>query len=220
MPNPRIILLSGMGADARVFAKQIEAIPEIEVPEWIEPFPNESLKDYARRFAEQLQPNEPYIIGGASFGGFVAMEMIRHLNPLACFLIGSVRSPNELPDKFKAMKAFSSTTRFLPVELATLLSKMALLSSGSDSGNHTTTLLTQISDANAAFLRWACQAVLQWSGNVETGDTPIYQIHGEKDFVLPAKNTPANVVVPDAGHALSMTHPDEVIRFLKTNRGH
>lgn len=34
-----LILMSGMGADARVFAKQTEAIPQITVPAWIEPLP-------------------------------------------------------------------------------------------------------------------------------------------------------------------------------------
>lgn len=217
MQNPRIILLSGMGADERVFSEQMKAIPEIGVPEWIDPLPNESLKAYARRFAEQIHPKEPCVIGGASFGGFVALEMIRHINPLACILIGSVRSPSELPDTFKAMKAFSNTARFLPMEAATLLSKVALRSRGNYSESHMTALLRQLSKSDASFLRWACQAVMQWNGPIETGPVPIYQIHGEKDFVLPARNTQANVIVSGAGHALSMSHPDEVTAFIQQN---
>ena len=49
-------MLSGMGADARVFAKQIEAIPQIVVPTWIDPLPKESLPSYAERFANTINP--------------------------------------------------------------------------------------------------------------------------------------------------------------------
>lgn len=215
MQNPRIILLSGMGADARVFAKQKEAIPEIEIPEWIEPIDNESLASYAERFAAIINPAEPCIIGGASFGGFVALEMIRHLNPLACFLIGSVRSPTELPASFKALRTVSNTAQFLPFTAATLLSKIALRSGGNYSGGHVKELLTQLSDADASFLRWASQAVLEWDHAIETYQTPIYQIHGERDFVLPVRGTNPDTIVANAGHALSISHPHEVTTFIK-----
>ncbi len=34
---PPLILLSGMGADERVFAAQMQAIPNLMVPKWIAP---------------------------------------------------------------------------------------------------------------------------------------------------------------------------------------
>src|SRR5687767_7745630 len=97
MQPPPLILLSGMGADERVFAPQLQAFPQLVVPKWIEPKADESLASYAARFAAGVDPKQPCFIGGASFGGFVAMEMARHLDAIAVFLIGSVRSPAELP---------------------------------------------------------------------------------------------------------------------------
>ena len=41
-------------------------------------------------------------------------------------------------------------------------------------------------------------------------------MNGENDPVLPVKNTKPDTVVPGAGHALSMSHPDEVTAFLKS----
>jgi pimeloyl-ACP methyl ester carboxylesterase len=58
--------------------------------------------------------------------------------------------------------------------------------------------------------------VIEWAGAENMGSTPIFQIHGAKDLVLPAKNAQPDVVVPGAGHALSMSHPDEVTAFLKS----
>ena len=208
-------MFSGMGADARVFRRQLESIPQMVVAEWMDPLPGESLASYAARLAEKINPGEPCFVGGASFGGFVALEMINHLDVIGCFLVGSVRSPDEFPGRFKALKKISHAADALPFELATLLSKVALLSGASSSGPHVTELMKQLSESEASFLRWACRAVLEWEGP-STGNTPIHQIHGEKDAVLPARHTSPDKIIPGAGHALSMSHPDEVTGFLKS----
>jgi len=209
-----LIMLSGMGADARVFESQIDSIPQMVVPEWIDALPRESLASYAERLAQVVDPGQPCFIGGASFGGFVALEMSRHLDVISCILVGSVRSPDEFPVSFNALKKMSRATDVLPFEVATLLSKAALLSSGSMSGAHLGELMKQMSYSDAAFLRWACRAVLEWEG-VDTGEIPVHQIHGEKDRVLPCKNTTPDVIVAGAGHALSMSHSKEVTQFMK-----
>lgn len=41
------------------------------------------------------------------------------------------------------------------------------------------------------------------------------RLPGEDDPVLPVQNTAADVIVPGAGHALSMSHPAEVTAFLQ-----
>lgn len=210
-----LILLSGMGADARVFEKQIDAIPYLIVPKWIAPVTHESLASYAERLAEKVNPRKPCFIGGASFGGFVALEMIPHLDVIACFLIGSVRSPDEFPQRINLLKKASRAANALPFEILSLLSKVFLLSSGSLAGPHLTGWIKQISESDASFLRWACRAVLEWEGTSNTSDVPIYHIHGGKDFVLPVKNTNPDEVVTGAGHALSMSHPERVTRFLE-----
>jgi len=217
--TPKLILLSGMGADDGVFERQIEAIPTLHVPQWIQPLPNESLAGYARRWAGMLSINEPCFIGGASFGGFVALEMAQHMDVVACFLIGSVRSPDEFPKRFRALRKMSKAADVLPFEAATLLSKAALLSSGYLTGNHLKVLMQQMSDSDATFLRWACRAVLEWEGGANLNGTTIYQIHGDKDFVLPAENTKPDVLIAGGGHAISMSHPDEVTAFLKEKMG-
>ena len=46
LPDPLpLILLSGMGADERVFQRQREAFPDLVVPKWITPDPQESLAE-------------------------------------------------------------------------------------------------------------------------------------------------------------------------------
>src|SRR5207237_7796437 len=99
------------------FAPQREAFANLMVPKWIPPQSNESLAGYAARLARQVDiagKLGPCFIGGASFGGFVALEMARHLDAKACFLIGSVRSPDQLPLRIRALRACrGAATRML-----------------------------------------------------------------------------------------------------------
>jgi pimeloyl-ACP methyl ester carboxylesterase len=43
---------------------------------------------------------------------------------------------------------------------------------------------------------------------------PIFQIHGSRDRVLPARRTRADLIVAGAGHLLAVTHPRQVNRFI------
>ena len=71
----RLIMLPGLGADERLFEPQRAAFPGLEVPPWLPHEPEESLDAYARRMAATIWPSEHFYIGGASFGGMVALEM-------------------------------------------------------------------------------------------------------------------------------------------------
>src|SRR5205807_1282131 len=66
-----ILLLSGMGADERLFAPQRAAFPNLRVPAWIDPVPSESLRSYAARLGRRVDLGRPCLVGGASFGGIV-----------------------------------------------------------------------------------------------------------------------------------------------------
>ena len=209
-----LILFPGMGADDRLFAPQRAAFPQLTVAKWIDPTPGESLAAYAARLARHVDPGRPCYVGGASFGGFVAIEAARHLDARACFLIGSARGPGELPLRVRALRRASRLLPFLPFAWAGPLARLGLGASGWAMSTTSGRVLRQLADADAAFLRWACGAVLSWEPPSELG-IPIHQIHGGNDRVLPVRRTRADVVVPGAGHVLSLTHAEDVNRFIR-----
>lgn len=93
---PPLFVLPGIGADGRLFAGQ-RSVRDIRVIDWIAPaHQRETLEDYARRLAGTLTINEPFDLGGASFGGMVALELARHLAPERVFLFGSCRTPSSI----------------------------------------------------------------------------------------------------------------------------
>ena len=92
-----VILLPGMGADSRMFAAQKERFPQLLVPPWPALVPREPLRDFAARLASSLDITRETVLGGASMGGMVALEIARLKPPRAVVLLGSCRNPAAVP---------------------------------------------------------------------------------------------------------------------------
>ena len=210
-----LYLLPGMGADARLFRSQLDTFPNAVVPPWLAPEPRESLADYARRFADTLRPNGPCFVGGASFGGFVALEMAPHLNALGCFLIGSARGPSEMPTRIRWLRPFGGTIGVLPFRLLAPGAWLTRNTVGQFSHPLTRSFLRHLQETDSSFLRWGSQAALRWTPSPATADVRIFQIHGERDRVFPAKRSRADVILPGAGHLISLTHATAVNEYLR-----
>jgi pimeloyl-ACP methyl ester carboxylesterase len=208
--NLPILLLSGMGADERLFAPQRAEFPNLRVPAWIDPVPGESLRSYAARFAPLVDPGCPCLVGGASFGGLVALEMASHIQARACVLIASVRSPSELPWGWRALRL---VTTFGPDYVRTAAGLAARFLAPSLPGD-TGARLRRLSRPEAAFLRWASCAVSQWWPSPAARRVQVFHIHGALDTTLPIRYTRPDVVVARGGHLLPLTHAAEVNRFL------
>ncbi len=100
-------MLPGLGADARLFMAQGDAFPNLRVPAWLPPQRNEDLASYGQRMAEALGEEEPFYLGGASFGGMIALEMASRLSPLGIFLIGSCASARSIPTYARVLGFFA-----------------------------------------------------------------------------------------------------------------
>jgi pimeloyl-ACP methyl ester carboxylesterase len=203
-----------MGADARIFQAQRAAFPNLRVPAWIKPRAGEGLSAYAARFAPLIDPGVPFYLGGASFGGLVALEAARHLRPLAVFLIGSARSPREMHAILRALRPLAGLAGQLPFWLLGPLAGLSLRHGGHYSTNSTRILLRHLAEADGEFLRWGTWAVLSWRPARRAPPAPVHQIHGEKDPVFPAALSRADEVLPGAGHLLSLTRGAAVNAFL------
>ena len=204
-----LILLPGMGADARMFAPLRTALPQLVTPNWIEPERNEPLAAYARRLAQTVDPGRPCFVGGASFGGVIALEMSVALKARACFLIGSMRSPDGLPWRLKALRPLTPLTGLLPW-FTWIIPPLV----GAAFGPFARDIAQQLAEADARFVRWASKAVLTWKPSPEVAEVLVFQIHGDRDRVFPVGRTRPDCIVPGAGHVLSVTHPAATAEFL------
>jgi pimeloyl-ACP methyl ester carboxylesterase len=215
MGTTPLILFSGMGADRRIFEPQIAFFPQLIVPAWIKPEAHESLPHYAQRFAHQIDPGCPCYVGGASFGGFVALEAARHLQTRACFLIGSARCPSELPLRIRALRKLKHLLPRVPFEWIAPLLGVTVRLSGDRMRPLTHRVMKIVAEADASYIRWACGALLSWDPCATPPTFPIYQIHGRCDCVLPARRIHPDTLVTSGGHLLTLTRPEQVNHFLE-----
>lgn len=205
-----ILMLSGMAADGRLFAAQVATFPDLRVVAWVEPLPGESLRAYAARLASAADPGRPCVVGGASFGGVVALEMARHLPAVACVLIGSVRAPSRLTWHWRALGPLA----WLGPDVLSVVASALARAGKPFLPTRTVRRLRKMSRPEAAFVRWAACAVVRWRPSPSPPGVRVFQIHGSNDRVLPLWGSDADVVVPGGGHALSLFSPDDVNDFL------
>jgi hypothetical protein len=59
-----LILLPGLGADARMFSSLRNGLPQLVTPAWIEPLRGETIAQYARRYAPLIDPVVPVLSAG------------------------------------------------------------------------------------------------------------------------------------------------------------
>lgn len=207
-----LILLPGMGADARMFESLQGSLPQLVTPNWIEPLWTESLNEYAFRLAKEIDPCVPCFVGGASFGGVVALEVAAALPSVrACFLIGSIRSPQSLPFRVKLLRPLTPCIGLLPA-FAWLIPPIA----GALFGPRAKRIARQFADADRRFLRWASKAILTWKPSPAVTAVRVMQIHGARDPIFPVHLTQSDLVIADAGHVLSVTHSELTTQFLLT----
>ena len=209
-----IILLPGLNGDARVFGPQAAAFPSLTIARWLKPGESESLAAYAERLAHVLDPGRPCVIGGVSFGGVVALEMSRHLQARACLLIASTRDVDGLPAAVRLLRPIAAVVP--PIALTLGIRCGAASTASAAPGFHRG--LARLTPAEFAFRRWALQALLTWRVGRAPG-CPVVQIHGQHDATFAASRTKADLILPHAGHLLTLTHADQVNNFIRSAIG-
>lgn len=212
--SPPLILFPGLGGDARLFAAQRVAFPDLIVPNWIEPEPDEPLVSYAARLAKSIDPGVPCFIGGVSFGGVVALEVAARLLNYECYLIASVRSHLSMPGHLQALRPVTDLI-FLPKWIGSA----ALFTVGRWMPPLRRGALRQLHDADLRFLRWAAKAILTWTPSAGVEHVRVAQIHGDRDVIFPLRNVTADLTVKGAGHLVSLTHSRQVNQFLRERMG-
>ena len=210
----QLILLPGLGTDRRLFEPQRSAFPDLLVPPWIVPEKKEKLPDYAARLAKTIAPGRrPLILGGSSFGGMVAWEMARYLEPRAVVLIGSCRSPKSLHAVARSLRPVVPFTPSRVFDLAKPISRLGLRMFSPFTPRQIELCVAMFKEMDRGFMKWACRAILGWVPS-DPPAVPVLQIHGERDRIMPARLVDSDEVIPGGGHLINLTHPRQVNDFM------
>ncbi|MEM1444529.1 MAG: alpha/beta hydrolase [Planctomycetota bacterium] len=222
LPIP-LVMLPGLGADGQLFAEQRKAFGDdaIVVPDWLPPHEDEPLHLYAKRFAEQLGPSLPtkYALAGVSFGGMLAQEMLRHLEPkpASLLLVSSARTSDAVPTIGGLMATLGAASPLGAMKAFHTLASVpfAKLNDGDD--QTVSIFMAMAKTCDPAFFKWSLQRVAAWEGpppELEGLGVPVRSIHGRKDPVLRCISELTDTVVAEGKHLISLTHHKSVNRFL------
>ncbi|EMI18239.1 hypothetical protein RMSM_04843 [Rhodopirellula maiorica SM1] len=213
--SPPLILFSGLAADANVFTPQKVAFPQLVVPTWPKPQPNDTLDSYCDRLAENLRSHGDAIIGGASFGGIIALHVAQRHRPLGVILIGSVRSPAELSRIAKLSRPLKPLVPLIPVRLLQFSCIPLTTKIASRVSRHLSGLARQFRGSDPTVFKWSLARILDWNTSPVV-ECPVFHIHGDRDRVLPMRYTQPDTVVAGGGHVISLTHPADVNKFIRS----
>ena len=208
--SARILLLTGMTPDKRVFDRMLPLLRSAVIVDWIEPMRHESIRDYASRLGQCMTKDDSTVVCGVSFGGIVALELASCIHARACVLISSVRSPKELPPRFRAFRVLNPLTAELGMQMIGAMSSYW----PRPLRTAVTWRLMKLSGLSGAWHRWATAAVLNWDPCSQENAIPVFQIHGDRDKTFPIRYIDADYVVRGGGHVLPLTHGPEVAEIV------
>jgi len=109
--------ISGLGADKRIFSKlKLDEKINIIHIDWITPNKNESLVSYTQRLYSVIDLSQPFALVGVSFGGMIAVEIAKLLNPTTTIIISSTMLSAHLPALYRFAGKLG-LLKFIPARL-------------------------------------------------------------------------------------------------------
>lgn len=207
----KVYILSGLGADERVFRHLDLQDWEVTFITWIPPYKHETITAYALRISEQVKHQHSVLIG-LSFGGIVATELAKHIAVEKLILISSMKTKAEIPALYR-MAGKLYLQRMIPYHF---LKKDHLLNRwlfGVIKKNDRELFERILADTDIDFLKWAVDVIVTWK-NTQL-HPQIYHIHGTRDKLLPYKNTHNAIAIANGGHLMVLDKARQVSDALK-----
>lgn len=207
-----VYFISGLGADERVF-KKLKLPHNINVRHvhWIEPFKNESLQNYCKRLAEQIDTTDEFIIIGMSFGGLAAVELSKIIHPKQIIIISTVATAKEFPLQFKLLR-LSKLYKLIPVSLLKIPMPVLYWFFGVETNYEKHLLKSFIKTVSRNYLSWSIHVVLNWKNKQRPANT--FHIHGTADRIFPYQRTHADALIKGGGHLMVHNRADDVSKIL------
>ncbi len=211
--SARLLLLPGLGADARLFSRLGTLCVPVVAARLPAPDADESFIAYAVRVAAGLDLRPEDWIGGCSFGSLVAADIARRRPVAGLVLIGGGLSASAVSAPIAWL---GRLTGYLPsAALQALLAWPAVyrMAFGRLDADATGTISAMAQETPAAMWRLGVRLILGYRPRIPVL-CPVHAIHGDRDRLMQAPLLPQCRRIAGAGHALALSHPREVTAFL------
>ncbi|HEY0273870.1 MAG TPA: alpha/beta hydrolase [Chitinophaga sp.] len=212
MPE-HIYLISGMGADERLFQKL--RFPEnyvIHHLPWLTPVSQEeTIEAYAARFVAQIHHPNPVLLG-VSFGGILSVEIARQLPVKKVVLVSSIKRTAEKPAYFNWVRRLR--LHHLPDQLI-FQRRYPVVKFYNNIETEEDELLLKsfLSKQDNAYMRWAIKTIINWQSDFTPAS--LYHIHGTKDRPFPIRYVKPTHIIPGGGHFMVLNRHEQLNAILQ-----
>jgi pimeloyl-ACP methyl ester carboxylesterase len=206
-----IYLIPGVGANDMVF-KNIE-LPGYEVVhlKWPKHKKHEPLQSYVKKLVPQIKTDTQPILLGLSFGGIVAMELAKLVNPYKTILISSIKTHHERPLKLMFLNSLKFH-RLLPGKLVVQFRFWLNWLLGKLSAEDWELVELMIREANIEFNEWAVDQAINWH-NDEVPDNVVH-IHGTSDRIFPSFYVRKAIWIKGGSHFMIVNRAKEISKII------
>ena len=199
--------ISGLGADIRVFdylTLDCEFIPI----DWIGPKSKETIEEYSLRLSDVINTDEEFGILGVSFGGLIAVEISKVLNPSFTILISSAETKKDLSPIIRGVGK-TKLTKILPTKLFDPPRKIAQFLFGTSKMD----LLNDIlNDTDLNFAKWAVNELVNWKN--EQRLESVINICGTKDKLIPPAKGQSVDLIEGGEHFMIVDRSHEISEII------
>jgi pimeloyl-ACP methyl ester carboxylesterase len=212
-----VYFISGLGADERAFQRL--SLPKewkIKHLKWLDVAPSDTLESYVLKFSKLIDDSEGFALVGLSFGGIMATELNKIIQPKATILLSSITTKYELPRVYKWL-GIVKVNRLVPSFMLNRVFPFTHWYFGTKTKEEKILLEKIIHDTPPLFLKWAINEILHWKN--EERPANIFHIHGTKDRIFPIDKLKVDFKIENGGHFMVYSKADDVSKILMERLG-
>ena len=199
-----LYLIPGTGADHRFFSR-LQLDVNTQVIKWTEWGNAQTIREYAEVLSLQINTEEPFGILGVSFGGMLAVEMSKFLDPEKLILISSAKSYKELPIIVRISRRVGVHYLISPwlIKIIPFAGKIFGVSK-----KDKRFFDKMIDETPKGHLKKTIRSILHWKNTVIPSE--VIHIHGSQDKVIPIKKIQRPTAIEGGGHFMVYNMADQV----------
>lgn len=209
--NRKVYVLSGLGADERVFQHLDWGELEPVYIKWIAPENEEPVEHYASRLLIQIKENKPLIIG-LSFGGMVAIEISKQIETEKIILLSSAKTKYEIPWYYRLI-GFLNIQRIFPIRYFKKVKFLTNWLFGITTHEEKILLKSIIEETDHRYLVWSIEKIFKWKNTFIPKN--VIHIHGTSDRVLPIRYVKCDYKIKGGGHFMTLNMPRDISKIIK-----
>src|SRR5689334_9194459 len=206
----KIYCISGLGADEMVFKNLfIDGFSLHYIP-WLQHQNGETLEDYSLRMAEQIQDEDPTILG-LSLGGMIGVEIARKRSVKKLIIISGIKTRKELP-LWMRIAGNLRMNKWLPAGSNKLTRRYDDRMLGISNAQEKKLAESYRRKLDKKFQLWAINQVLNWRNSWYPEGT--IHIHGENDRLFPVKYVTPTHLIKKGTHMMIINKSEEISECL------